>query len=702
MSWLSDRRRILIGRAMALTSIAISVAAVTVHLFVDARSLYSEWVLHNSVGGIALAALAWLFVSAQPRNRATWLFPWMALFQALNALGSTLLFEAVERRGLSPDELVPVSELGTSGATAAVLATALWVPGIVPMVTLALLWFPDGRPPSERWRPVSWLAMASVAGLTLALAWSSRPFGGVIGGGGGDVGLVARVSYPAIGLSIGLSLAALVVRYRGSLGSRRRQFRWIAWATGTTGALWLVANAIDVVSGGQPGGSTFQAIALLTFPLFCAGYGIAIWRHQLFDIDVIISRTLLFGFLAVFIGTVYVGVVFGLGTLIGQRGGGGQALSLVATVLVAFLFHPVRQRLERAANRLVYGTRATPYEVLSDLSGRLAQTESTDGLLDRMAALMAESTGAERAVVWRSSAVGYEPLAVWPPDRTLGPVAELADDETAVTIERSGERLGLLSVTKRRGDELNSTERRLLDDLAGSAGLVLARVRLDAALSEQATALIESRRRLIGAQDEERQRLERQLQTGTQQQLGALAAGLDVGAGIAVAEGVDPIASQVVSLVDETRIAQAEIGTLAQGVYPPVLEADGLTAAVESLAATVPIPIEVQSTGYERFDLDAELAVYFCIAEALTNVTKHAQASMVCVRLDQADGIFSFEASDDGIGFTSSAGNGSSTGLAGLTDRIEAVGGWLTVSSTPGQGTTIAGSVAVDALATVG
>jgi len=126
-----------------------------------------------------------------------------------------------------------------------------------------------------------------------------------------------------------------------------------------------------------------------------------------------------------------------------------------------------------------------------------------------------------------------------------------------------------------------------------------------------------------------------------------------------------------------------------------VLEADGLTAAVESLAASVPMTIDVQSIDSRRYDRYIELAVSFCIAEALTNIVKHAEASSTSVRLARTDGRLSFEVADDGIGMPPTIGNGSSTGLTGLTDRIEAVGGELTVASIPGHGTALRGSVTV-------
>ena len=684
MSSLSDRHRVLIARTILVVAALLGLGAVVVYLAFDPGRAYDDWVIHNGVGAVALVALAWPMVRAQPRNRAVWIFPWIALFQGLNAIGVPFADQSLG---------FPVSDLALARSVGTMLANSTWVPGIVPMVTLALLWFPDGQAVSRRWRPVSWLALGSTALLTVLLAWGSRPIDGETISSDLESPAISA-AFLGIAVSVVLSVVALVVRYRRSRGAERRQFRWIAWASGVTACSWLVANAIDGIIFGFAGGPTFQAVSLITFPFLLGGYTIAIWRHQLFDIDVVISRTLLFGSLAVFIATVYVGVVFGIGVLIARQDSGNQALSLAATVVVAFLFQPARHRLEQAANRLVYGPRATPYEVLSDLSTRLGQAESTSGLLDRMVARLADGTGAEQTVLWRWCDPGYEPLACWPTTAPPEPASELDDD--AVLIERAGIRLGALTITTRRGEQLNLIERRLVDDLAASAGLVMDEARLDAALADQAAALFRSRRRLVDAQDDERQRLEAQLQVGMQQKLSVVQDGLTAGAELAADDGLDsPIVDQLSALIDETETARTEIEALARGIYPPLLEAEGLTAAVENLAARHLVPVEVKSSLSRRFDTDIELAAYFCIAEALTNVAKYANANLIVISLTERDGLY-FEVTDDGVGFAVNKVGPSGTGLIGLRDRLEAVGGELKVETEQGRGTTVAGRVAAE------
>ena len=304
---------------------------------------------------------------------------------------------------------------------------------------------------------------------------------------------------------------------------------------------------------------------------------------QLFDVDVVISRTLLYGFLAAFIGVVYVAIVFGAGAVAGESSE-NDALALTATIVVAFLFQPVRRWAERVANRLVFGRRATPYDVLTDLTRRLGQAETTDGLLDRIVEQLAHGTGADLAVLWEETDVGLHSRVYHPLGAMVGePPAD------AVPIERAGRRLGALSVRMPRGEELTPAEQRLLGDLAGSAGLVLDKARLDAALAEQADRVQQSRRRLVDAEEDERQRLERRLHDGPQQQLVGVKVQLSLAATEARDEGAGVLAAQIEQLADETQLALDEIRALAQGIYPPLLESDGLAAAVQALAHSAPV-----------------------------------------------------------------------------------------------------------------
>ena len=394
--------------------------------------------------------------------------------------------------------------------------------------------------------------------------------------------------------------------------------------------------------------------------------------------------------LAAFITAIYAAIVVGVGSLFS---GSDLWLSITATALVAIVFEPVRARLQKWANRLVYGSRATPYEVLSDLTGRLAAAESEEGLLSRMAQQLSEGTGAERAVVWLADGAQFHAAAAAPPNgETQVQLAGLAAlPGVAVPIEHEGETLGAVSVEKKRGDALTPTERRLIEDLAGSAGLVIRRLRLDEALAAKAAQLEESRRRLLDAQNVERRRLERDLHDGAQQHVVALRSRIEAAAELAADEDAEKAAALLGQLSSDAGDAIETMRDLARGIYPPVLEEEGLVAAIRIAARRSPIPVAVEDR-VGRYDRQIEATVYFCVLEALQNTAKYANASQATVTLQASDGTLGFTVSDDGDGFDpSTAGRGA--GLTNIQDRLDATSGSLAIESQPGKGTAVIGSI---------
>jgi signal transduction histidine kinase len=200
-----------------------------------------------------------------------------------------------------------------------------------------------------------------------------------------------------------------------------------------------------------------------------------------------------------------------------------------------------------------------------------------------------------------------------------------------------------------------------------------------------------SRRRLVTAQDEERRRLERNIHDGAQQQLVALTIKARL------AEQMidrDPAKARdlVAQIGTETTGTLEDLRDLARGIYPPLLADKGLAAAVEAQGRKAAVPVAVEADGIGRLDRDVEAGVYFCVLEALNNVAKYAGASHVDVRLWWQDGEVVFEVSDDGVGFDRAA-RGYGTGLRGMADRLEALGGTLEVQSAPRAGTKILGRV---------
>jgi signal transduction histidine kinase len=410
-----------------------------------------------------------------------------------------------------------------------------------------------------------------------------------------------------------------------------------------------------------------------------ASIAVAVLKYRLYEIDVIIGKAVLYGLLAAFFTVVYVAIVIGVGAVLGSRG--NSFLTIVAAVVIAVAFQPVRERARRLANRAVYGRRATPYEVLSEFSGRAGEDYAADDVLPRMAQVLAAGTGAEAAAVWLRVGGELRPAAVWP-----GGASAPSDDR--VEVSHHGERLGELSVRMAANDPMNPGKAKLVEDLAAQAGLVLRNVRL----IEELRA---SRQRLVAAQDEERRKIERNIHDGAQQQLVALAVKQRMVASV-IGRDNDRARAILEELQSETTQALEDLRDLARGVYPPLLADQGLAAALEAQGRKSAVPVDVMADGVGRFPQEIEAAVYFSCLEALQNVAKYAEASGAVIRLAKVSGELTFEVEDDGVGFDASS-TGYGTGLQGMADRLDALGGRIDVRSARGSGTTITGVVPVAA-----
>jgi signal transduction histidine kinase len=477
-------------------------------------------------------------------------------------------------------------------------------------------------------------------------------------------------------------IASIVDRYRRGDTVTRHQLKWF---------LTAVAFAVPFMVAPESWSTALGYVSSLGVVFVIVAIGIAIMKYRLYDIDIIINRAIVFVVLAAFITLVYAVVVVGIGSLVDSS---SLWLSIGATAAVAVLFEPVRQRVQGWVNRLVYGRRATPYEVLSEVTSQMADAEFEAGLLDRMADSLRAGTGADRAVVWTRDGATYRAMAIAPDDASGPGHRSLADLPGHVDIIRhDDDTLGALTVEFPPGSSLNPTEQRLVEDLAGSAGPVLRRLQLDADLAARADELQDSRRRLVEAQDEERKRLERDLHDGAQQQVVGLSVKLGVAARVAATEGSSATAELLDQLGDDAREAVDQIRSLARGIYPPLLDSDGLDAAVRSVAAGAPVPVEVDVVGLSRYPAETEAAIYFTVSEAVTNAVKHGE-SPIAVRLAGAEEYVEFAVTDGGPGFDPRLGPGGS-GLVNMRDRIEAVGGILAIEGAVGSPTIVKGNIPV-------
>jgi signal transduction histidine kinase len=589
------------------------------------------------------------------------------------------------------------------GDVAAWLTSWLFIAPLFGTPALLFLLFPDGRLLGRRWRPVIWLTAATTGAASVNAAFSpgrfdDAPFDTVVnpfGVEGGDVLAVLSLGWPGMVVSVLAAASSMVVRLRRSRGLERQQLKWIASAA-VVFALACLVGVPSYYAGQTDVGPLIIVLAFLTIPV-AAGY--AILRHRLYDIDVVINRALAFGALAAFITTVYVGVVVGVSALLGRAGNPNIALSILGTAIVAVAFQPARVRAQRLANRLVYGKRATPYEVLAEFSEQAATTVATEEVLPKVARAVGEGTGAERSEVWIRSGSELRLAASWPgsaphaPRRIMlvdGHLPDSLSADGAVPVRHQNELLGALTVVKPRGEALTDAEQKLLADLASQAGLVLRNVGLTAELLARLDELTASRQRLVSAQDEERRRLERNLHDGAQQHLVALKVKLN----LAARQAENPqLKEMLTSLQTDTDEAVEALRELARGIYPPLLAEQGLASALEAQARKSPVPVRLEAAGdFARYPQDVEAAVYFCCLEALQNVAKYADASTVVLRLFEDDGKLCFTVRDDGAGFdTETAPRGS--GTQNMSDRLEVFSGRLEVVSSPGQGTSVRGEL---------
>jgi signal transduction histidine kinase len=572
------------------------------------------------------------------------------------------------------------------------LETWAWTPGAQLMTTFLFLLFPTGRMPSPRWRIVAWVSVVALVVLAVGVAFDPGPlpdFPSMNNPYGVSSLRWANTAGSLIVLAAVLpSVASLIVRFRRSRGEERAQMKWFV-----LGAVVLIAVFIPAIIGPGRTPEFLTVLMGLALGLLAIATGIAILKYRLYDIDVVINKTVVYGLLAGFFTAVYVAIVVGIGAALGSRSNG--VLTVASAVIIAVAFQPVRDRARRFANRLVYGDRATPYEALSEFSRWAAGGYSMDAALPELAKIVAQSTGASRAEVWLRVGSQLRRVAGWPATpAAAGTTFEVDDQEPSLPgmdrtypVLHQGDLLGALAVSKPPADPLTPAEDKLLADLASQAGLLLR----NAALIED---LRSSRQRIVSAQDAERRRLERNLHDGAQQQLVALSMKLGL-AGAMMRKDPDQASQLLEDLQSESQEALANLRDLARGIYPPLLADQGLVAALESQSRKVGVPVAVEGDGVGRYAQDVEAAAYFCALEALQNVTKYAQASHIQVRLWEEKGELSFSVTDDGKGFDTAA-TSYGTGLQGMADRLAAQGGVLEVRSRPGEGTTVLGRLPAD------
>jgi signal transduction histidine kinase len=675
----------------------------------DARPARWPWLVLAIFFTIAMLGSAFVVANHEPISEQV---PYIVAFSMFGVVGSVIVSR--DRRNVIGLMLLYASLFTAASFLAGELFTWLvvrghtgpfvvflglmnnfgWLLGILPVIFILPLLFPNGHLPSPRWRPLLWgtIAFLAVVGVTLIFGQPTLT-GSNENTGVANPFFVHRVFLDSV---IGLlfpvvflaSVCSLFLRFRRSAGIERQQIKWVVF--GLAFAFVTIIVGDFVLSGSGVLAAVVSGAGFLAFPV---SIGVAVLRFRLYDLDVVVRKTVVAGVLAVFVGVVYAAFVAAGSLLVGSN---DTTIAVVAAVVLAVAFQPVRIRARRFADRLVYGRRANPYEVLTEFSSRVGGAYATEDVVPRMAQILGEGAGAKVARVWLRVGRELRPTASWPSDAEAPPNVAIDGDATpsipgayAAAVRDRGELLGALSVEMPASDPMTPDKERLVADLASQAGLVLRNV----ALVEE---LRESRRRLVAAQDHERRKLERNIHDGAQQQLVALA----VKARLArqfVARDPAKTEEMLGQIEQETQTALDDLRDLARGIYPPLLADKGLGSALDAQARKAPFPVRVDADGVGRLPQDVEAAVYFSCLEALQNVAKYAGASEATITITREPTVLTFAVADDGRGFDPIA-VGSGGGLEGVADRLAAIGGTFDLRTAPGAGTTISGTVPVAAV----
>jgi signal transduction histidine kinase len=502
------------------------------------------------------------------------------------------------------------------------------------------------------------------------------------------VSWLAWLAQPAAWLAVNswwvavVGVLVLCARFVAADGGGRARMRvlFIVVVVGIT----LYAAGTVALAFGAPEDSALAiaviSLGSLTAILLPGAIVYGVLRHRLFDLDLVVRKSVAYGVASLLIAAAYAVVAATPGLMLGNRI--PVTLAVVITIAAALAFQPLRRRLESAVSRRLFGDRVQQYQLLANLGTTMEQTAELDELLPRLARAVRDGIGASWVRVRLCEADGS-----WL-DEPVGVVGEVTEDSAAgVDLVRAGEQVGRIDLGSKPGGYA-AADLELLATVAAQATTAVANVRLATQLKEGLDELSTSRVRLIAAQDAERRRIERDLHDGIQQEVVALIAGLRLARNRLSRNQLT--ADQLTDLQDQAREMLRELRELAHGIHPPVLTDNGLVAALESRLTRFPIPVEIiadDGLRGERFSEDVEGAAYFVACESLTNVAKHAGTDGARVRLSRFYNLLCLAVEDSGRGFQPNGAR--SGGLANIRDRVEALHGQLTIESQVGAGTSI-------------
>jgi signal transduction histidine kinase len=631
----------------------------------------TAWWLGNLVLALAVAPLGALVAARRPRLALGWLFLGSAVTQVLCACGREYLVR------------------GLLGGTAPGWRIVGWLADPAYIVTVmalpaALMLFPDISPLSRRARPAVTLLLPLFV-VVLLVGWATpddmvirgHRYAGLADGWlpSGFVSGLESVATYLIGVTLLAGLVTILLRSRRATGEERLQVKWVAWA-GTIASIEVATEFI-------PGNAVAPYTGPATIMLFATALTVAVLRHRLLDIDLVIERTVAFAVLTAAVIGAYLVIVVGLGSLVGAPHDIG--LPLIATAVVALGFSPLRQRVQQRIERALYGDRSNPYGLMTRL-GRQLEVSGADADLSILLATVAESLKVPQVTLL---------------DPDGHPVAAVGSVSRGVPLRQSvlyaGSPVGFLELAPRTpGNAFSRRDRDLIAGLAPHVGAAVHAVTLSGALQR-------SRRSLVTAKEEERRRLRRDLHDGLGSTLAALGLKIDV-AGLLVETRPGECQELLAEVKGDLRGTLEDVRRLVYELRPPALDQLGLVGAVRERAAAldgahptsgVQFTVVGDDSAAAVLPAAVEVAAFRIATEAMTNVVRHAHARQCQVSVAVDGGWLSLRIGDDGRGLPSSWTRG--VGTSSMTERAVELGGRCNISS-GGPGTVVTAEIPVTAV----
>ena len=608
----------------------------------------------------ALTLVGVLLTTRKPEQAISWGFAGTAL---LWAIGSCAYAYAVDALVDGPGRL-------PGGSAAAWIDNWFWLPGLVLPVCLLLLVAPDGRLLSPAWRPAlvavfggTALASAGLSGSSTFELGSSRPIDNPLALDTTVAHIATAIGFAIVAIAVVASLVSFVVRYRRSVGEERQQLRWIGGSLGVSICLGVVGA---VTWGVFPYAFILYMVALLVLPI---GTAVAILKYRLYEIDLVVNRAFVYGAMTVCVVTTYVLVVGLVGTTLSNRS--DLVLSLAVTGLVAVCFQPLRARVQRFVNELMYGERDDPYAALARLGRRLESSLGAEAVLPTVVETIGQTLRL-RYVGLTLDGSDHIAAAYGTPDTAL----------LDYPLVHQGATVGELRLAPRAGEQLREVDRELIADLAPQVAAAAHAVGL-------AQELQAARRRLVELREEERRRIRRDLHDGLGPALAGLTFTLDAVHNLAASD-LERANTLLASATEQTQTMIGDVRRLIYGLRPPALDELGLVESLRGIASREACP--ATSVTFEAPEVlpplpaAVEVAAYWIVQEALTNVTRHANARSCTVRLAVQPDAVLLRIADDGSGI----GQGrNGVGLQAMQERAAELGGVCEITSTPGDGTIV-------------